>query len=141
MELINLQQLHDAVQAVCPIQGLSSTGDIWFNPTATQDQQTAAQALMTTFLADPTTWLANNKSAAQARAEGEAYVNLYFTDKEIQRLTLMLLLPTTAADTLAKIQAVLAWLTTIEKAWVTAPASFNATTFGAPPYTYLQIYS
>lgn len=38
--------LHAIIAAACPIDGISSSGEIWFDPTATVPQRAAAQVLM-----------------------------------------------------------------------------------------------
>lgn len=46
-----IHELDQLIQAVCPIDGLSSNGEIWFKPEATEEQKAAAQALMDEHLA------------------------------------------------------------------------------------------
>ena len=43
---MRIDQLNDAIAAVCPIEGMNSNGDIWFRPEATDEQRESAQALM-----------------------------------------------------------------------------------------------
>lgn len=43
MKIYELDQL---IQAVCPIDGISSNGEIWFKPEATDEQRAVAQSLM-----------------------------------------------------------------------------------------------
>lgn len=43
---MTLHDLHAAIAAVCPIVGINSSGFIVFSDAATNDQRTAAQALM-----------------------------------------------------------------------------------------------
>lgn len=47
---MNLINLHHLISAVCPIDGISSSGRIDFKPEATDEQKAAAQALMDTHL-------------------------------------------------------------------------------------------
>jgi hypothetical protein len=41
-----LADLHRAIAAVCPIDGVESNGVIWFRPEATDEQRTAAHAIV-----------------------------------------------------------------------------------------------
>lgn len=43
---MKLFELDQAINAVCPIDGISSSGEIWFKPEATNEQKAAAQAIM-----------------------------------------------------------------------------------------------
>lgn len=43
-------ELHEIIAAACPIDGISSAGEIWCKAEATAPQQAAAQALMDTHL-------------------------------------------------------------------------------------------
>lgn len=43
---MKLWELDEAIKAVCPIDGVSSEGAIWFKPEATEEQKAAAQAIM-----------------------------------------------------------------------------------------------
>lgn len=43
---MRISDLHDAIKAVCPIDGVSSDGRIDFQPTATQQQRAAARAIV-----------------------------------------------------------------------------------------------
>lgn len=47
---MNIQELNDAVAAVCPIDGVNSDGAIFFQASATAPQKAAAQLVMTTNL-------------------------------------------------------------------------------------------
>lgn len=47
---MDIRELTEAIQAACPIDGLNSSGAIWFRPEATPEQRAAAQALMDTKL-------------------------------------------------------------------------------------------
>lgn len=47
---MKLWELDEAIKAVCPIDGVSSSGTIWFKPEATEEQKTTAQALMADLL-------------------------------------------------------------------------------------------
>jgi hypothetical protein len=49
MKLYELDQL---IKVVCPIDGINSSGAIWFKPEATDEQKAAAQALMDAHLAE-----------------------------------------------------------------------------------------
>jgi len=50
---MNLGKLHQAIAAVCPIDGVSSDGTIWFALEATPEQQAAAHATYTNFQDPP----------------------------------------------------------------------------------------
>lgn len=43
---MKLHELDALIKAVCPIDGISSNGEIAFRPEATPEQRAAAQALM-----------------------------------------------------------------------------------------------
>lgn len=43
-------ELHDIIAAVCPVDGISAIGEIWFKAEATPAQRADAQALMDTHL-------------------------------------------------------------------------------------------
>jgi len=43
---MKIGELNDIIQAVCPIIGINSNGEIWFKPEATDEQKAAAQSLM-----------------------------------------------------------------------------------------------
>lgn len=43
---MKIEELNDAILAVCPIDGLNADGIVWFKPEATEDQKQAAKALM-----------------------------------------------------------------------------------------------
>lgn len=49
----NIIALDNAIKAVCPIDGISSTGRIDFKPEATEAQRAAARDLMEAHLAAP----------------------------------------------------------------------------------------
>src|ERR1700722_4184063 len=68
-EMDSTQRLHDAIAAVCPILGVSigtpgqsATCEISYDPSATSDQQTAAQAALAAF-----DWSAGAQSAWEAQ--------------------------------------------------------------------------
>ena len=49
---MKLYELDDLIKAVAPIDGINSSGAIWYKPEATAEQRAAAQALMDAHLAE-----------------------------------------------------------------------------------------
>ena len=49
---MKLYEIDEAIKAVCPIEGVNSSGVIWFKPEATPEQREAAEALMAQMLPD-----------------------------------------------------------------------------------------
>jgi len=43
---VDIRELTTAIQGVCPIDGINSSGAIWFRGEATPEQRAAAQQLM-----------------------------------------------------------------------------------------------
>lgn len=52
--IINVQALHAAVAAVCPIDGVSGDGTFWAQASATPAQLAAAHNAITSFVDSPT---------------------------------------------------------------------------------------
>ena len=85
---MNVQALHDAIAAVCPIDGVSGDGTIWFQPSATDAQKAAAQAVFTNWVDPPslTTVTFLEFMALFTTAEQTAIVNS--TDAQVKLFTL-----------------------------------------------------
>ena len=47
---MKLYELDDLIKTLCPIEGVNSSGAIWFKPEATPEQREAAEALMAQML-------------------------------------------------------------------------------------------
>jgi hypothetical protein len=102
-----IARLHEAVAAVCPINGISggtqATASIQFAPEATDQQKTAGNAALTSFDwsdAAQTAWLENQhperkalrQAAAQAIADNDTYLaiaspNAAQVAAQVRRLT------------------------------------------------------
>jgi hypothetical protein len=49
---MRLDELHDLIACLAPIEGINSDGAIWFTPEATEQQKAAAQEAMVAHLSD-----------------------------------------------------------------------------------------
>lgn len=112
--LAGIAELDQAIQAVAPIDGVSSSGRIDFKPEATNSQRTAAESIMNAYLADPVAWSAAHPAFESpedflAQAGFNAARLLSLKDIQDQLAAAQIALPPKSA-------AVRAWLTEIQLA-------------------------